>query len=155
MPGFADQLSEHQRWDVLAFLRAQADAERANVMTADTGPWGPVVAPDFAFQIGHAPQETLKQQRNRSIVLLVMFSDASSMPRLRELDAASAQLERAGVRIIALPMAKDTEAADKLEPALSHLAIAQSDPETTAAYSLFRRTPSVEGVPAMRRIWNS
>ena len=87
MPGFADQLSEHQRWDVLAFLRAQADAERANVMTADTGPWGSVVAPDFAFQIGHAPQETLKQQRNRSIVLLVLFSDASSMPRQRSLSA--------------------------------------------------------------------
>jgi putative copper resistance protein D len=149
MPGFADQLSEHQRWDVLAFLRAQADAERANAMTADTGPWGLVVAPDFAFQIGHAPQETLKQQRDRSIVLLVLFSDASSMPRLRELDAASAQLERAGVRVIALPLAKDAEAPDKPETALSHLAIAESDPETIAAYSVFRRTPSVDGVPPM------
>jgi copper resistance protein D len=148
MPGFADQLSETQRWDVLAFLRAQADAERANVMAADVEPWGPVVAPDFAFQIGHSPQETLKEQRNRFIVLLVLFSDASSADRLRELDVATAQLERAGVRVVALPMVKDAEAPDKL-PALAHLSIAETDPETIAAYSLFRRTPSVEGVPPM------
>src|ERR1044071_5544347 len=88
MPGFADQLTDTQRWDALAFLRAQADAERGNGMTADTGPWGPVVAPDFAFQIGYAPQETLKQQRDRFIVLLVLFHDAGSVSRLRDLDAA-------------------------------------------------------------------
>jgi hypothetical protein len=67
---------------------------------------------------------------------------------LRELDAATAQLDRAGVRVIALPMAKDAEAPDK-PPALVHLTIAETDPEMIAAYSLFRRTASVEGVPPM------
>ena len=149
MPSFADRLSENQRWDVLNFLRAQADAEHANVMTADAGAWSDVVAPDFAFQIGHAAQETLKQQRNRFVVLLVLFSDPISLPRLHELDAAMAQLEGAGVRIIALSMAKDSGASAKAEPELPHLSIAETDPETIDAYSLFRRTPSVEGVPAM------
>lgn len=148
MPGFADQLSEIQRWDIIAFLRAQADAERAKFMAADVEPRGPVVAPDFAFQIGHAPQETLMQQRNRFVVLLVLH-DASSLPRLRELDAATAQFERAGVRVIALPIANDAKASDKPEPALSHVSIAETDPETIVTYNLFRRTPSVEGVPAM------
>ena len=41
------------------------------------------------------------------------------------------------------------KASDKPEPALSHLSIAETDPETIATYSLFRRTPSVEGVQAM------
>jgi putative copper export protein/mono/diheme cytochrome c family protein len=149
MPGFADQLSETQRWDLIAFLRAQADAERAKFMAADVEPRGPVVAPDFAFQIGHAPQETLMQQRNRFVVLLVLFDDARSLPRLRELDAATAELDRAGVRVIALPTAKDAAASDKPGSALSHLSIAVTDPETIATYSLFRRTLSVEGVPAM------
>jgi putative copper export protein/mono/diheme cytochrome c family protein/peroxiredoxin len=148
MPAFADRLTENQRWDVLNFLRAQADAEHANVMTADTGAWSDVVAPDFAFQIGHAAQETLKQQRGRSIVLLVLFSDPGSLPRLRDLDAAMPQLEDAGVRVIALPMAKDADPS-KTELELPHLAIADTDPATIAAYSLFRRTPSVEGVPPM------
>ncbi len=149
MPGFADRLSETQRWELLAFLRAQADAERANVMAADAEPWGPVVAPDFAFQIGYAPQETLKQQRNRFMVLLVLFSDPTSLPRLRDLDAAMAQLEGAGVRVIALSRAKDAEASVKAELELPHLSVAETDPGTIAAYSLFRRTPSVEGVPPM------
>jgi len=148
MPGFADQLSEIQRWDVIAFLRAQADAERAKFMAADVEPRGPVIAPDFAFQIGHAPQETLMQQRNRFVVLLVLH-DASSLPRLRELDAATAQFERAGVRVIALPIANDAKAFDKPEPALSHISVSETDPETIVTYNLFRRTPSVEGVPAM------
>jgi putative copper resistance protein D len=149
MPAFDDQLSENQRWDVLNFLHGQADAEHANSMTADAGAWSDVVAPDFAFQIGRAPQETLKQQRGRLIVLLVLFSDPSSLPRLRELDAAMAQLEDAGVRVIAVPMVTDTEASAKAEPELPHLAIAETDPSTIAAYSLFRRTPSIEGVPPM------
>jgi putative copper export protein/mono/diheme cytochrome c family protein len=149
MPGFADQLSETQRWDVIAFLRAQADAERAKFMAADVEPRGPVIAPDFAFQIGNAPQETLTRQRNRFVVLLVLFQDAGSLPRLRELDAATAQFERARVRVIALRMAKDAKASDHPDPAPSLLSIAETDPETITAYSLFRRTLSVEGVPVM------
>jgi hypothetical protein len=53
------------------------------------------------------------------------------------------------VRVIALPMAEHADASEKLEPALSHLSIAETDPETIAAYSLFLRTPSLEGVQAM------
>jgi putative copper resistance protein D len=149
MPGFEGQLSESQRWDVLNFLRAQADAEHANAMTADTGAWGDVVAPDFAFQIGHGAQETLKQQRGRFIVLLVLFTDPSSSPRMHDLDAAMASLTRAGVRVIALPMTKDGEPSFKAELELPHLSITEADPATIAAYSVFRRTPSIEGVPPM------
>jgi len=149
MPGFEGQLSENQRWDLLNFLRAQADAEQANAMTADAGPRGDLVAPDFAFQIGHAAQETLEQQRGRFIVLLVLFNDPGSLPRLHELDAAMAELDGAAVRVIALPIAKETEPSGKAEPELRHLTIAETDPATIAAYGLFRRTPSVEGGPAM------
>jgi putative copper resistance protein D len=149
MPAFADKLSESQRWDLLNFLRAQADAEHANAMSADSGGWADVVAPDFAFQIGHAAQETLKQQRGRFIVLLVLLSDPGSSQRLHALDAAMPQLERAGVRVIAVSLAKDGEASGKTELELPHLSIAETDPATIAAYGLFRRTASVEGVPAM------
>ena len=149
MPGFEGQLSDDQRWDLLNFLRAQANAESANTMSADTGPRGDVVAPDFAFQIGHAGQETLSQQRGRFVVLLVLFSDPGSLPRLHELDAAMAQLEGADVRVVATPIAKETEWVAKAEAELPHLRIVETDPATVAAYSLFRRTASVERVPAM------
>jgi putative copper resistance protein D len=149
MPAFADKLSESQRWDLLNFLRAQADAEHANAMSADSSGWADVVAPDFAFQIGHAAQETLKQQRGRFIVLLVLLSDPGSSQRLHALDAAMPQLERAGVRVIAVSLAKDGEASGKTELELPHLSIAETDTATIAAYGLFRRTASVEGVPPM------
>jgi putative copper resistance protein D len=149
MPGFADRLTKNQRWDVLNFLRAQADAEHANTMSADAGGQTDVVAPDFAFQIGHSQQETLKQQRGRFIVLLVLFSDPGSLPRLRALDAALPQLDAAGVRVVAVAMAKDTAASIRDELELPRLAVAATEPDTIAAYSLFRRTPSVEGVPPM------
>src|ERR1700687_1315328 len=119
-------------------------------MSADVSPEDDLVAPDFAFQIGHGAQETLKQQRGRFIVLLVLFSDPGSLPRLHELDAAmAAELEGAGVRVIALEMAKDAASSSKAEPELPHLSVAETDPATVAAYSLFRRTPSVGRVPAM------
>ncbi len=148
MPAFADRLSANQTWDVLNFLHAQADAEHSNSMSANTGPWSDVVAPDFAFQIGDAAQETLKQQRGRFTVLLVLFSDPGSMQRLRDLDAAMPQLKAAGVRVIALPMSKDAESS-KTDLELPHLAIADTDTATIATYSLFRRTASIEGVPPM------
>jgi putative copper export protein/mono/diheme cytochrome c family protein/peroxiredoxin len=149
MPAFADKLRENERWDLLNFLRAQADAEHGNAMSADSGGLADVVAPDFAFQIGHETQETLKQQRGRFIVLLVLFSDPGSLQRLHALDAAMPQLERDGVRVIAVSMAKDGEASGKTELGLPHLSIAETDPATVAAYGLFRRTASVEGVPPM------
>jgi putative copper resistance protein D len=153
MPAFRDSLDEDQRWDVLQFLHAQADAEQGNAMNADIGPWHPIVAPDFAFQRqGGSEQETLKQQRGRAVVLLVLFSVPDSLARLQQLDAAKAQLDGAGVRVIAVPldgMAPTPPVA--VEAALRSTNIAETGPETADAYSVFRRTVSIDGVPPMSR----
>ena len=118
----------------------------------------PGAAPAVRMVGAHARFELVQLLRNGEqllltvvipTLLLVLFSDPISLPRLHELDAAMAQLEGAGVRIIALSMAKSAEASARAEPELPHLSIAETDPETIDAYSLFRRTPSVEGVPAM------
>lgn len=151
MPAFRDLLDEDQRWDVLQFLHAQADAEQGNAMSADVEPWHPIVAPDFAFQAQGGPeQETLKQQRGRAIVLLVLFSVPDSLARLEQLDAAKAALDRAGVRVIAVPL-DSTAAAPPDSTALRSTNIAETGPETATAYSVFRRTVSVDGVPPMSR----
>ena len=139
MPGFAGQLSETERWDVLNFLRAQANAEQSGTMNEEVEPFQGVTAPDFAFQIGEEPQETLKGQREKAIVLLVLYSMPESSDRLRQLEIAQSALDKAGARIIALPMSPTATA-----PAASILAAPSA--ETVAAYALFRRDP-VEGVP--------
>jgi len=140
MPGFADRLSESERWDVLNFLRAQADAEQFSAMSDQVETFQGLVAPDFAFQIDGEPQETLRGERGTVIVLLVLYSMPDSSDRLRQLEAARPEFDKAGARIVALPMIPATTA-----PATSAILAAPSA-ETVAAYALFRRDP-VAGVP--------
>ena len=142
MPGFADRLGETERWDVLNFLRAQANAEQSSTMNNEVEPFQGVTAPDFAFQIGEGPQETLKGQREKAIVLLALYSMPGSPDRLRQLEIAQSALDKAGARIIALPMSPTATAPG---PAAF---LARSSAETVAAYALFRRDP-VAGVPPM------
>ncbi|MBI1774064.1 MAG: CopD family protein [Proteobacteria bacterium] len=150
MPGFASSLSEAQRWDLLNFLHVQADAEQASVMGPEIEAWHPVVAPDFAFQIGDQAQETLKAQRGRSLVLIVLYSAPGSFQRLRQLAEAQPLLERAGLRAIAIPIDSAPSVPDGAETASARAGIgAAAGPETIATYRQFRRTSSVEGVPPM------
>ena len=147
MPAFRSVLRPTQRWDLLAFLRAQAEAEQSNTMGPAVGGYHDVVAPNFAFQLRHGAQQTLEEERGKHIVLLVLFSDPGSLARLHALDAAAPQLEKAGVRIIAVPFAKNPEGESAKQIGLHHLRIAEAGPDVAAAYSLYRRKPSLEGVP--------
>jgi putative copper export protein/mono/diheme cytochrome c family protein len=142
MPAFADQLDENARWDLVNFLRAQADVEQANVMSYLIQPFTPIVAPDFAFQLFGSDQETLSGQRGKANVLLIFYSLPDSLPRLEALDAARSSLEAASLRIIAIPMQNDTEPQPP-EDLMAHAAyLAESDPDAIATYTLFRRVPS-------------
>ena len=135
MPGFAARIGDAGLWDVLNFLHALADAEIAREMDAGVGDWHPIAAPEFDFQIGERPQESLKGFRGED-VLLVFCARPEGDARLRELAAAEGELRGAGVRIVALPM--DSAARPRKEAAPS--LIADPEPRVVAAYSLFRPT---------------
>lgn len=148
MPGFGSALSETQRWDVLNFLHAQADAEQSNRMTAAVEPFLPVVAPDFAFQRPDGAQETLSAMRGKATVLLVLYTLPGSLARLRALQAASPDFERLGTRIIAIPMSPQATATPaELGATREHTILAYPNPDTVASYALYRRVPADEGVP--------
>jgi len=137
MPGFRERIGEEATWDLLNFLRAQANVDAGRRMNASVERWRAVTAPDFTFQIGRGAQESLLQQRGRNIVLLVFYSLPQSLPRLRELAAAKLRLDRMGVRVIAVPMdrapARDARGLDATM-------IAGPDPGLVAAYAMFTRT---------------
>jgi mono/diheme cytochrome c family protein/peroxiredoxin len=137
MPGFSDRISEDRLWDVINFLRAQAEAEEGKTMNASVFPWHPIVAPDFTFQIGGRPQESLAQLRGRRIVLLVFYTLPGSLARLRALAHSAGTLDHAGVRVIAVPM-QETAAREVRGIDASILA----DPEAgvAAAYTMYRAT---------------
>ncbi|HYB56961.1 MAG TPA: copper homeostasis membrane protein CopD [Alphaproteobacteria bacterium] len=144
MPPFAQSLGESERWDVIAFLRAQADAEAANGMTAEVEPFRPVQAPGFTFQLPGREPQTLASERGKAIVLMVLYTLPESAPRLAALAAAAPAFARERVEIVALPIegALPSEAAASSFSAI----LAEPSPDAVAAYSLFRRVQGPEGV---------
>ena len=137
MPAFA-RLSEDQIWDLLNFVRAQANVDAGRRLDASVERWRPVTAPDFTFQIGRGGQESLAGQRGRTIVLLVFYSLPQSLPRLRELaEAKPSRFARMGVRVVAVPLA-GTPPRDAKGMDASMLAV--PDPGLVAAYAMFTRT---------------
>jgi len=134
MPGFADRLSDDRLWDLLNLLRARADAERAKEMDSGVGEWRPIVAPDFDFQIGERPQESLQAYRGRYVLLV--FCTPAAGGRLRALQAAEVRLRSARVHVIAVPLDEAPAPADARASGASLLA--DPEPQVAAAYALFR-----------------
>ncbi len=148
MPAFQDRLSETDRWDLINFLRALSAAEQARSLSSLVEPTPWLVAPDFTFGIGVGPGETLKEQRGKVIVHLVLFSLPGSLPRLDQLDAAWDTIAYAGTRVIAVPMRDAAQIYQMLGMHAVNFPVAvDGNSEISAAYSLFRRTFATEGVP--------
>lgn len=154
MPGFSESIGDAERWDIINFLYAQAEAELAKEMNASVEPWRGTVAPDFTFEMERGSQETLIQQRGRRNVLLILFTYPESMPRLCVVAKAKEKLNRAGVRLLAIPMNREAmiELGNKRadERCLQPLIAAAPDSDIVTAYTLFRRVPPlvVPPVPA-------
>jgi putative copper resistance protein D len=144
MPDFRGRIGEEQTWDVLNFLRAQANVDAGRRTNASVEPFRAVTAPDFTFQTERGVQESLGAQRGRSIVLLVFYSLPQSLPRLRELASAKlSRLDRMGVRVVALPL---EGAPPRRAKGLDAAMLAGPDPVLVSAYAMFTRT--IVGPPA-------
>jgi len=143
MPGFAASIGESERWDIINFMLAQADAEGAKTMDGSVEPWRGTVAPDFTFEMQRGSQESLNQQRGRSNVLVILFTYPESMARLCILADARDRLARGGIRMLAIPM--NREAIEGETPADAHclqpMIAAGPDSDIVTAYTLFRRIP--------------
>jgi putative copper export protein/mono/diheme cytochrome c family protein len=129
MPGFAAQIPDLRRWDLVQFLRAQAGGAQSAALAPEVSPFVGFEAPDFTFQIDGGVAETLLEQRGRANVLLVFYTRAQSDDRLRQLAAARPTLY--GTRIIAIPLRDAAEMPETAEFA------AATDAETVAAYALY------------------
>jgi len=138
MPGFGDRIGEDRLWDLLNFLRAQTDAEFAKEMDSGVGDWRPISAPDFDFQIGEHPQESLQGARGRDVMLLVFYERPLADGRLRALESAQTELHHAGVRVVAMPVNAASPPANARAAGASM--IADREPQVAAAYALFRGT---------------
>ena len=148
MPAFEGRLTDEHIWQVMTFVHAETDAQEARALTNRIGDRRPIAAPDFPFETAGGEQETLAEQRARRAVLLVLYAYPESRERLIALAAVRSTLERAGLRIIAIPFDAKTPIASKTE-AVDTTMLAVCDPSVAAVYSLFLPKPSEprEGSP--------
>jgi putative copper resistance protein D len=137
MPGFEQSLSEDERWDLINFLRALSNGERARSLApvTETDAW--LVAPDFAYGTNRGETKTLKDHRRDKIVLLVLVSLPESRERLAQLDKMAARLTGAGLEIILVP----SDAGSKVGSVVDQLPVVTDGmDEVFKTYSLFSQS---------------
>jgi putative copper resistance protein D len=147
MPGFGNQLTAEDRWDVINFVRALGASERARDLGPVISPGPVAVAPDFTFTSGVGKGRALKDWRGRGIVLLVFFTLPGSAERLAALERLTLTLRFRGGEVLGVPLA-DAEGVYRALGArrvFFPLAV-EGAPEAARAYALFRRDLTVEGL---------
>jgi putative copper export protein/mono/diheme cytochrome c family protein/peroxiredoxin len=145
MPGFKESFNEDERWDLINFLRALSNAERARTLApvSDTEVW--LVAPDFAYGTSRGETKTLKDHRGDKIVLLILVSFPESRERLEQLEKMAARLTSSGVEIILV--ANDAERyRSMVDSKPSQLPfVTEGNDEIFKTYSLFSQSFEADG----------
>jgi putative copper resistance protein D len=149
MPGFASALSTDDRWDVINFLRALSASQQARILSPliePNRPW--LAAPDFTFTVGPSPSRSLKEERGRRTVLLVLFSLPESRPRLQRLAEVYGELQFLGTEIIAVPLDADPRILARLggDPPMLYPVVTDGAADIVEAYRLFARTRAPSGL---------
>ena len=160
MPGFAAQLREDERWDLVNFLRALAAGETSRTPgpRPATPPLGPVVerdrpwlaAPDFSFAVGPTPDRRLSDYRGRRVALVVLYALPGSRPRLAQLGEGYDVLVVLGVEVIAVPIDARPDALKRLgpEPRLLFPVVTDGAADIVAAYRLLAQEDGLFVEPA-------
>ena len=145
MPGFKESFNEDERWDLINFLRALSNAERARTLApvSDTDAW--LVAPDFAYGTSRGETKALKDHRSDKIVLLVLVAFPESRDRLEQLEKIAARLTSTGVEIILVD--NDAERyRSMIDSKPFQLAfVTEGNDEIFKTYSLFGRSFEADG----------
>ena len=133
MPGFAAQLNERERWDVINCIHALASARQATLEPAVTSAPAPL-APEFSFT-RNGIEETLRQAREQGPVLIIFYRLPASRLRLDQLARAERALAASGLRLMAVGgdrAARDGGwSGDQLDFTVD------ADEEAAAAYAFF------------------
>jgi putative copper resistance protein D len=136
MPGFADKLTPDQRWDLINFVLARASAKQADATGSSVTAAAAPAVPDFAFE-QQGQQNTLSQTLKTGPVLLVLYGAPQPTSRLQQLTAMEPRLLAAGLRVVAVGLAKPAGKAEaSAAPALP--AVVKVSDDVRAVLALFR-----------------
>jgi mono/diheme cytochrome c family protein/peroxiredoxin len=146
MPAFASQLEDTQRWRVIAYLRALANAgfcasvtSRVSSQVEPGNAWLP--APDATVSVGSLPPTTLRDLRGKRMVLLVLYSLPGSRARMSELAKHYGALSVLGVEVVAVQPRSSPDAIAELgqAPPVLFPVVTEGNEDITAAFRMFAR----------------
>jgi hypothetical protein len=104
MPAFAAHLSETDRWTVIQFVRTLAAADHAASLPSGVL-WPPVlVAPDCAFEHPDGTSATLREQRGKAVVVLLLAPWPAGRGLLTDLQAAQGEFARDQARVVVVAL---------------------------------------------------
>jgi mono/diheme cytochrome c family protein len=127
MPAFAPRLSDAEIWELVQFVVACASAEAATPIGARVAT-ARVRAPDFAYELAGAGQQTLMQRG--APTLIVLYSLPQSSQRLAAL-AQAHELVHANVAVVAIPLSPEDAADNPLG--------ARTGADVASVYATFAR----------------
>jgi len=144
MPGFAEKLSNEDRWDLVNFIHALSRGYQSRILSPEVNPDKAYVQPPlFSFSTQDGNTGTIQDFRDTKTVLLMIFSWPQSDARMTELKTIYNQLEQQNVTIIAAssnPL--DETQLRSLSKEFPFMIVSQEASAIVASYSLSRRTIS-------------
>ncbi len=141
MPGYADKLTEEERWDLVNYIHALSRGYQARPLTPEVVLGKAYVKPPvFHFSTLNGNTGILQDFRGNKSVLLVIFSWPQSKDRLEQLKAIFDSRQQ-DVAVLAVP-ANDLSSVE-LSAIAQHMpfhTITQNANEIVSSYALSRRT---------------
>lgn len=144
MPGYAEKLSDEERWDLVNYVHALSRGYQARILTPEIVPNKAYVKPPVFTYAGHdGSSGSLQDFRENKAVLLIIFSWPQSQERLQQLKQAYERLSEQKIALLAVPAQELTP--DEMVQVLIELPfpiVTQNVAEIAASYALSRRTLS-------------
>ncbi|MDV6340872.1 CopD family protein [Nitrosomonas sp. Is24] len=105
MPGYADKLSEEERWDLINFLHAMSRGFDARLLGSMIVPETPAIAsPVFNYSASDGSSGNLKDFRLQKNVLMVLFAWPQAKERFFQLAASYDRIRDLNTEILAVPI---------------------------------------------------
>jgi putative copper export protein/mono/diheme cytochrome c family protein/peroxiredoxin len=144
MPGYADDLAEEDRWDLVNFFHALYRGYQARILTPEIVPNKPfIIPPSFYYGMHDGDGGVLQDFREQHSVLLVVFSWPESKDRLEQLSQAYNELNKQDAVVLAVLQGDlDVETIEHITSTMPFPIVTQGASEIVSSYALFRRTLS-------------
>ena len=142
MPGYADKLSDEDRWDLVNFVHALSRGYQARILSPEITPNKAYVKPPlFSYADNNGVNGTLQDFRGNKTTLLVVFSWSQSQARMEQLKQVYSRLNEQNIAVLAVPANElTTDEMAQVAAELPFPIVTQSAAEISSSYALSRRT---------------